>query len=243
MSDNTYIVDDIYDEVEDTNGGTDTVISYINTYVLPDNIENLTLDAKFNLLDPSKSKIGRHAIGNDLDNIMNGNNFNNNMRGEDGDDIIFSGAGSDAIRGGEGDDYLWGVGVNLGQGEIDELIGNEGRDTFVLGSESQNRVFYMDGNPANVGFNDYALIRDFEFGMDKLVLYSSSSNPASNYSTLTVQLPEISGQGTFSGQGIFYKSLNNGQYTYELVAVLAGVTSQELPQGFLSNSNYVTYVS
>jgi hypothetical protein len=49
-------------------------------------------------------------------------------------------------------------------GESDRLTGDTGNDTFVFGTSTVS--FYDDGNNANKGAIDYALILDFNF-MDK----------------------------------------------------------------------------
>jgi Ca2+-binding RTX toxin-like protein len=86
----TYMVDNIGDVVvEHPNEGTDTVFASINTYQLPDNVENLVL------LTPAT------AWGNALDNVITGSS---------GDDAINGGGGHDIIIGGLGADNLGSVG-------------------------------------------------------------------------------------------------------------------------------------
>ena len=70
-----------------------------------------------------------------------------------------------AIKRGAGNDTLTGGQGGTGVGETDLLFGGGGIDTFVLGNETS--VFYQGGDgPAD----DFALIQDFELGVDKIQL-------------------------------------------------------------------------
>jgi RTX calcium-binding nonapeptide repeat (4 copies) len=156
--------------------------------------------------------------------------------GDDGDDLVNGGDGSDRVFGGKGNDKVFGLSAetsqpNLGKGEIDTLTGNEGNDTFVLGSILPNgtpAVFYDDGDPATAGTGDYALIADFgtgsTVGSDVIQLTGS----AANYSLGSVPT------GLPSGAGIFY---NNGM-TPELISIIAGISPSNLS---LSNPNQFTF--
>jgi len=118
MGDDLYFVDNIGDVVtEEAGEGTDTVRSLLRSYVLPDNVENLTL-------------IGTVAVvgtGNDLDNIIIGNSLSNTLIGGAGNDTLDGFGGSDKLRGGTGDDtYI----VSNSGVTITELAG-EGIDTVI----------------------------------------------------------------------------------------------------------------
>ena len=86
-----------------------------------------------------------------------------------GNDVQIGGDGNDKLMGGIGNDKLNGTGDRLGVGEIDELTGGLGRDTFVLG-DGEN-VFYSSQNAF-----DYALITDFEFGRDTIELTGETAD-------------------------------------------------------------------
>ncbi len=106
LGDDTYIVDNVSDlVVEQFNAGIDHVYSSIS-YVLPENVENLTLTG-FDAIN---------GTGNDLDNIIVGNAANN---------VLDGGAGADTLVGGTGDDTY--IVDNAGDQTI-ELAG-EGIDT------------------------------------------------------------------------------------------------------------------
>ncbi|OGI41303.1 MAG: hypothetical protein A2140_02755 [Candidatus Muproteobacteria bacterium RBG_16_62_13] len=110
--DDTYVVDDPGDAVVENPGeGNDTVFASIS-YVLPDNVENLTLTGAADL----------SGTGNVLDNAIVGNGGNN---------LLDGGAGADTMIGGQGDETY--VVENAGDVVIERA--NEGNDT-VLASVS-----------------------------------------------------------------------------------------------------------
>jgi subtilisin family serine protease len=87
--------------------------------------------------------------------------------------------GSDTIVGGAGPDRITGVlpsgtdAVSMGLGQIDVLTGGLGSDVFLLGDS--RGVFYDDRIKNNFGASDYALIKDFKRGEDKLQLKNRNS--------------------------------------------------------------------
>jgi hypothetical protein len=67
------------------------------------------------------------------------------------------------------------VGVSttgLGFGEVDNLTGGGGRDTFVLGDG--DRVYYSNPNPATRDNSDYARIVNFNATQDVIQLNGSA---------------------------------------------------------------------
>ena len=116
LGDDTYVVDNIGDVADETDGdGTDLVQSSV-TFTLGAGIENLTLS-------------GTKAIngtGNDGDNILTGNSGVNTLTGLSGDDTLTGGSGNDTLYGGDGDDTLdGGVGT-------DKMYGGAGDDTYYV---------------------------------------------------------------------------------------------------------------
>lgn len=95
FGDDTYIINDTNAIIqEDTNSGTDTIISSIN-YTITENVENMMLSGNDNIT----------ATGNLLNNIIIGN---------DGNNTLWGGLGNDTLNGGKGGDtYIF----NLGDGE------------------------------------------------------------------------------------------------------------------------------
>jgi Ca2+-binding RTX toxin-like protein len=87
--DDTYFVDNAGDTViEKPNEGTDTVRTTLISYVLPDNVENLTYDGTLKI----------SAKGNALDNVLKG--------GAGNDVFLADGGGADTFIGGGGDDTM-----------------------------------------------------------------------------------------------------------------------------------------
>lgn len=93
--------------------------------------------------------------------------------------VFWGTLGNDTIIGTAGRDILTGVlssGTSLeslGKGQIDTLTGSTGNDVFVLGDA--RGVFYDDGIVGNLGTKDYALIKDFKIGEDKIQLKNGNS--------------------------------------------------------------------
>ena len=126
----TYIVDSAGDVVvEQFNEGTDTVSSAL-TWVLGDNIENLTLTGT----------AGVNGTGNELNNVLIGNAGANVLIGGAGNDSLNGAAGADTMAGGLGNDSY--VVDNIGD-VVTELV-NEGTDlvtaslTWTLGANIEN---------------------------------------------------------------------------------------------------------
>jgi len=76
---------------ESAGQGTDTVISYLNTYTLTANVERMELQGG-----------AVTGIGNALANTLVGNALANTLRGEAGNDFINGGGGADTLFGGSG---------------------------------------------------------------------------------------------------------------------------------------------
>jgi uncharacterized delta-60 repeat protein len=133
-----YLVNSKNDKVvELANEGSDLVVSSV-AYVLPKNVENLTLTGKANA-----------GTGNDADNIiygnqavansLNGKNGDDKLYGGDRSDVLIGGAGGDRLEGGLGNDKLFG-----GTGN-DLLIGGAGND-FLSGDAGDDQLHGGDGN-------------------------------------------------------------------------------------------------
>jgi len=101
----TYIVDSTADVISETNNSTsssqlDTVQAGFasGTYVLSDNVENITLTGSTAI----------SATGNASKNLMTGNSNSNTLTGNDGDDTLLGLGGADILSGGNGDDVITG---------------------------------------------------------------------------------------------------------------------------------------
>ena len=122
-------------------------------------------------------------------------------------------AGNDTIIGGVGNDMIAGVPlVGSTSGQVDILTGSVGADIFIL-ADSRG-AFYNDGIDRTLGTNDYALIKDFQSGVDKLQLL------AGNYFTTRVG-SNLNIYWDRNANGRFETSLSSSD---ELVAVLQNST-------------------
>ncbi|GEM_PF-256058 len=136
--DDTYLVDNTGDIVIEAAGeGTDVVQSGAS-YVLSENIENLTLSGTTNI----------NGTGNTLDNILTGNSGDNVISGMEGSDTLYGNAGNDKLDGGAG---------------TDTLIGGAGNDIYVVDNTAdtvlENAAQGIDSIFASV---DYALSDNVE---------------------------------------------------------------------------------
>ena len=120
----TYVVDNAGDKVvENVDEGFDGVLSFLASYTLPDNVENLELRGK-----------AITGNGNELANTIYGNGKANSIHGWGQSDWIFGGDGNDWISGDDGNDLI------IGGAGRDELIGGTGIDTFQWSSRSESGV-------------------------------------------------------------------------------------------------------
>ncbi|MBY8978076.1 tandem-95 repeat protein, partial [Rhodobacteraceae bacterium NNCM2] len=139
-----------------------------------------------------------------------------------GDITVTEIEGSDIIAGRDSSDVILAVDptdANPGAGEVDVLIGGAGADTFVLGDASGS--FYDDGDDQTMGEQDFAMIWDFEAGVDTLHLYGSEEMYRLDAAPSTV----------YDGDALY---LVNGNGQDELVAVFNGsMTSLDDAEYFL----------
>jgi Ca2+-binding RTX toxin-like protein len=152
--DDTYTVDTFSDDgiatnddqvVELAGGGTADLVKASVSYVLPDQVERLTLTGT----DPI------NGTGNALDNTLSGNAGANTLSGGAGSDTLFGNAGDDLLLGGDGIDRLeGGAGADrleggasndtmTGQAGNDLLIGGTGKDTLTGGLDADTFQFAL----------------------------------------------------------------------------------------------------
>lgn len=128
--------------------------------------------------------------------------------------FFFGTNANDTITGlGQGNKLIAGISFGVlsngstvaGVGQIDTLIGRQGQDVFLLGHPILSsfsptpQKFYVGG-----GNTDYALIKNFKRGSDKIVLEGSSQNYTSQ---------------------VVNGSLNISTSSGDLVGIVEGVTS------------------
>jgi Ca2+-binding RTX toxin-like protein len=112
LGDDTYVVNHVGDKVvELAQEGVDTVSTWLGSYTLPDNVENL-------ILTGGSWSTG---IGNALSNRITGNAAPNTLNGRAGDDILTGGGGADTfvIFHGDGNDVI--TDFNRTQGDVVRL--------------------------------------------------------------------------------------------------------------------------
>lgn len=153
----TYTVDSQADVVIESAGqGYDTVQSTGPGYYLGANIEALAL------MTEAGDAFG---VGNELDNLINGNIGSNQLSGGAGADLIYGNDGADSLFGEDGNDRLLG---GAGNDSIDSGAGND-----VLNGQTGNDVLF-GGSGADIFVFESGtgrdLIRDFETGIDKIDL-------------------------------------------------------------------------
>ncbi len=189
-------------------------------------------------------------IGTNGNDRLRGTIFNDDIFGLGGDDtligrsrkdVLVGGRDNDILYGGFGHDVLIGVEASIdrqfnifgppkvdvntainatpGRGEIDTLTGGFGKDQFILGDSTN--VYYDDGRRFFSGRRDYAILKDFNPGEDKIILNGSSDD----YGL------KISGGNT---QIYFEKTGFLGRD--ELIGVVEGNTGLNL------NANYFDFV-
>lgn len=123
----TLLADDAVDTIiELLNEGIDTVESYGN-YALTDHVENLTLLGSGNI----------NGAGNNLANILLGNDGNNVLQGGAGNDTLIGGAGNDVYVFGRGFDQDLVDNTNAASGD-DSLLFNQGISAEHLWLERNN---------------------------------------------------------------------------------------------------------
>lgn len=172
--------------VEDAGGGVDTVEATIS-YVLSENLENLTL------IGSAQSGDGNAAdntiIGNDAHNLLygyggddtiNGGTGHDSIDGGDGNDILDGGEGDDGLEGGDGDDVLRAGGSlqnSEGEGpslDYDVLYGNAGNDTLI-GKDGDDELYGGSGNDVITSGGGYDYVEGGE-GDDTLTAGSGTND-------------------------------------------------------------------
>ena len=163
-----------------------------------------------------------NAKGNSLGNSIVGNSANNILDGGDGSDQLTGLASTDS---------------SLGKGSIDVLIGGEKNDRFILGRQASQ--FYSDGNRANAGRSDYALISDYAKG-DQIQLPAQSAGYQIKPEQITNAGKRLSGFGLYLNDG---SNKNIWDSTDELIGFIQVVGNLVLNNAALpSSQGYFVYV-
>lgn len=134
LGNDTYIVDNVADEIEEyEEEGADTVISSV-TYSLGANVENLQLSGSDDI----------DAYGNHEDNVLTGNAGSNRLDGGEGIDRLVGGAGDDVYV----VDSLADVIVEYSGGGLDTVISEF---SYTLGANLENLLLAGDTGVSGTG--------------------------------------------------------------------------------------------
>jgi Ca2+-binding RTX toxin-like protein len=199
-----YFVDNLRDEVfESEAGGQDEIRSDAN-YILPNNVENLWI------------LNGIYGTGNSLDNLIRGNASSNTLSGLLGNDTLYGYGGNDLLSGGYGNDRL------IGGAGADLLRGGPGADVFVFQ--------FVEDSIASL----YDTIEDFSFkNGDKIDLRAidAKAGTASNdaFVWLGAYAPSASNAkgALWTSGGYVYGSVD-GDTQAEFVIYLKGISSSNI---------------
>ena len=155
-----YIVDDVGDRVQgevafSAGGGIDTVRTFIDNYVQPDNIELVRIG---NITDTDNhSATGNDApgtlVGNAGNNTLTGRGGNDQLNGNNGDDVIIGNTGRDTVVGGAGSDTF------VYTAYADSRAGSLNRDVIngfdrLAGADDVIDLSAMDANTTTFGVDD-----------------------------------------------------------------------------------------
>jgi Ca2+-binding RTX toxin-like protein len=231
-----YWVDNASDIVFENSGeGSDWIYSFVASYTLQTNFENLSLQSG-----------ASNGYGNADGNQISGNSGANNLYGNDGNDSIYGGAGNDTLNGGLGVDTLdGGTGAdNMNAGDLDDYYYVD--DAGDIAAESYNDAY---GGVDTV----YASVtHTLGYGIEHLVLQGGSAvngtgNANANQLTGNSAANQLYGQtgadtlsGGDSGTGIdsLYGGLDNDTY---VVADAADLIYENASEGTDTVQSSVTY--
>ncbi len=157
-----YYVDQQADVIfESLTGGVDDVFA-TGSFYLYANLENLTL---------AEGSGNIFGVGNDLANIITGNEGSNLLIAGAGDDVVSGGAGVDSLFGQDGADTL------NGDAGIDYLVGGDGND-ILNGGDDADALYGGDGDDVLNGGNSFSTdILVGGAGNDVLNGVSGQTNP------------------------------------------------------------------
>ncbi len=192
VGNDTYYVDDAGDVIiEGVNEGTDSVNVTAASYVMGNNLENLTYTGTGNF----------NGTGNALANTMTGGRGNDTLNGMDGDDTLFGLAGNDTLIGGNGND-----GIDGGQG-ADAMTGGLGNDTYTVDNAGDTVVEGANGgnDAVRTTLTTYTLAENVEvLSFTGIGGFNATGNAQANTITGGTGVDRINGGGgndTLTGNG------------------------------------------
>ncbi|MEL6492585.1 MAG: hypothetical protein AAFQ95_21770 [Cyanobacteria bacterium J06621_3] len=214
-------------------GGNDTLMGLAGDDLLQGGDGNDTLmggTGNDTLFGESRLSLGDLSGLNETgDDLLFGGDGDDELDGGVGDDTLVGGAGNDTLKAGDGVDRLVGVdplSATPGLGEVDTLIGfGSTTDVFVLGDSSDN---YYLLNSENSDLS-YALIENFELGVDKIEINSNSRLGFASVEEITT--PDLPS----SGIAVLANTTEN-IFGANLLAIIQPTESSTLTVDDLTNS-------
>ena len=180
MGDDTYVVDNLADQViEAADAGFDTVETGLS-YTLGANLEGLLLTG-YSAVNGTGNEGDNTLIGNAANNILSGGIGNDELQGAGGNDILDGGQGSDDMAGGAGNDTYYadsqsdrifesfgeGIDTEIRSFETSYLLANavdnltltgtvyrgngNGLDNVITGNDADNNLLGLGGNDMLIG--------------------------------------------------------------------------------------------
>ncbi|NJM92171.1 MAG: hypothetical protein HC861_05620 [Rhodospirillaceae bacterium] len=146
----TYIVEESGDKITELAGGgdNDVVTSWVNSYTLSANIEQLEFDATVVGATGTGNAQANNIVGTLGNDKLDGGGGNDQVFGSDGNDTLLGGLGFDQLDGGEDNDQLDG-----GDGN-DHLSGGAGNDSITGGAGNDEMVGGAGNDTMNGGAGD-----------------------------------------------------------------------------------------
>jgi Ca2+-binding RTX toxin-like protein len=178
------------------------------------------------------TKKADNIVGTNADDHIFGKKGNDFINGGKGNDKLYGQEGDDTLIGGKGNDLLVGGGKS---GELDQLYGGKGKDTFSLVNGSDPGYLNDDGSlDDGVNNRGFAVIHDFKLGQDKVQL----AGFAAHYALVPVFWGQSFGSASKVDTAIIYKGPE--QDKSDVVGVLKDVS---LSSAYLEIPETFTYVN
>jgi len=221
--DDIYFVDAGGDVVvENANEGTDTVFSSLDSYTLPENVENLSLMGG-----------ATRGTGNGANNTLRAYSASSALYGQGGDDKLYGSVGNDTLDGGLGNDTLYGGAGNDtldGGSGTDSMIGGTGNDTYYVDAGGDVVVENAsEGTDTVISSIDSYTLQE---NVDNLSLTGGATRGSGNSANNTLRANSVSsalyGQG---GDDKLYGGIGND--------TLEGGAGNDTLDGGLGNDNMI----
>jgi Ca2+-binding RTX toxin-like protein len=157
LGNDTYYIDDAGDTVTELAGeGTDRIATLIS-YIIPAGASIEVLEAtnstSTNVIDLHGNEIGNLVAGNDGVNNMTGGGGNDVLGGYGGNDVLGGGEGDDVLIGGDGNDFMIAAAGNdlIIGGSGNDILEGDGGDDVLDGGDGKDALLGGPGNDIMTG--------------------------------------------------------------------------------------------